>query len=108
MFRLEYDAYRSDLTSLQQGERTQMTLAKMAEIEKEVEAKQDRYERYREEVAVKLNFLSENKVKVMQKQLTLFQQSTSAYFAGNKAALESTIKQFAVPRDSSNHSLLSG
>ena len=32
----------------------------------------------------------------MQKQLLLFHNAVSAYFAGNQAALESTMKQFAI------------
>jgi len=35
-------------------------------------------------------------VKVMHKQLLLFQNAISAYFAGNKQALENCIKEFHV------------
>ena len=35
-------------------------------------------------------------VKVMHKQLLLFHNAVSAYFSGNSAALEATLKQFNI------------
>jgi hypothetical protein len=35
-------------------------------------------------------------VKVMHKQLLLFHNAISAYFSGNAAALEATLKQFSI------------
>ena len=41
-------------------------------------------------------------VKVMHKQLLLFHNATAAYFSGNQAALESTLKQFNIKLKSPN------
>ncbi|CAB1425399.1 unnamed protein product [Pleuronectes platessa] len=56
----------------------------------------DKYERLRSDVTIKLKFLEENKVKVMHKQLLLFHNAISAYFAGNQQQLEQTLIQFNV------------
>ena len=45
---------------------------------------------------IKLKFLDENRVKVMQKQLLLFHSAVGAYFSGNQTALESMMKQFLI------------
>ncbi|KAF4086437.1 hypothetical protein AMELA_G00106300 [Ameiurus melas] len=52
--------------------------------------------RLRSDVTIKLKFLEENKVKVMHKQLLLFHNAISAYFAGNQQQLEQTLRQFNV------------
>ena len=45
---------------------------------------------------IKLKFLDENRVKVMQNQLLLFHNAVAAYFSGNQTALEATMKQFSI------------
>eukprot|EP00058_Branchiostoma_floridae_P015492 XP_002600980.1 hypothetical protein BRAFLDRAFT_79183 [Branchiostoma floridae] len=81
--RVEYDAYRTDLEQL-------------VIIPSCCRAHKDKFDRLRGDVAVKLKFLEENKVKVMHKQLLLFHNAISAYFAGNQTALEATLKQFNI------------
>lgn len=86
--RLEYDAYLTHLESL--------PLAKhQHDIHKE------KFDKLRTTLTIKLGFLEENKVKVMQKQLLLFQNATSAYFSGDKQALENCVKtfHFKIPRE---------
>jgi arfaptin len=42
------------------------------------------------------------KVKVMHQQLILFHNAIAAYFAGNQAALDDTLKQFSIKLRSPN------
>lgn len=94
--RLEYDAYRTDLEELNLGPRDSLTLPKIDLAQHLHSLHKDKYERLRNDVTIKLKFLEENKVKVMHKQLLLFHNAVSAYFAGNQQQLELTLKQFNV------------
>nr|XP_020647543.1 arfaptin-2 isoform X1 [Pogona vitticeps] len=94
--RLEYDAYRTDLEELNLGPRDASTLCRLDAAQAHFQAHRAKYEKLRADVAVKLKFLEENKVKVMQKQLLLFHNAISAYFAGNQQQLEQTLKQFNI------------
>ncbi|KAF2879185.1 hypothetical protein ILUMI_26985 [Ignelater luminosus] len=91
--RIEYDAYRTDLESL-------MPKADGAvdfdEAQKNFEAHRQNFMKLRAEVTIKMKFLDENRIKVMHKQLLLFHNAISAYFSGNQAALEATLKQFNI------------
>ncbi|KAJ8280125.1 hypothetical protein GJAV_G00050810 [Gymnothorax javanicus] len=94
--RLEFDAYRADLEELNMGPRDAVTLARIETAQQQFHLHKDKYERLRSDVTIKLKFLEENKVKVMHKQLLLFHNAISAYFAGNQQQLEQTLKQFNV------------
>ncbi|XP_025084817.1 arfaptin-2-like isoform X2 [Pomacea canaliculata] len=94
--RLEYDAYRNELETLQLGPRENASTAKVEESRRKYEDHKIKFERLRSDVNIKLKFLEENKVKVMHKQLLLFHNAISAYFSGNAAALEATLKQFNI------------
>ncbi|XP_078078822.1 arfaptin-2-like isoform X2 [Mustelus asterias] len=94
--RLEYDAYRTDLEELNLGPRDSVTLPKIDLAQQLYLVHKEKYERLRSDVTIKLKFLEENKVKVMHKQLLLFHNAISAYFAGNQQQLEQTLKQFNV------------
>ena len=63
--------------------------------------RKEKFDKLRTTLTIKLGFLEENKVKVMQKQLLLFQNATSAYFSGDKQALENCVKtfHFKIPRE---------
>lgn len=91
--RIEYDAYRTDLESL-------MPKADGAvdfdEAQKSFESHRQNFMKLRAEVTIKMKFLDENRIKVMHKQLLLFHNAISAYFSGNQAALEATLKQFNI------------
>ncbi|KAF9406637.1 hypothetical protein HW555_013062, partial [Spodoptera exigua] len=108
--RVEYDAYRSELEA-SGGNPPELLLAN-------IERHRRHYERLRDDSAVKLKLLHENRVstaaparaltralarsptraltsvclqvKVMNKQLLLFHNAVSAYFSGNQVALEAT------------------
>ncbi|XP_026797596.1 arfaptin-2b isoform X5 [Pangasianodon hypophthalmus] len=94
--RLEFDAYRADLEELNMGPRDAMTVARIDAAQQQYQIQKDKYERLRSDVSIKLKFLEENKVKVMHKQLLLFHNAISAYFAGNQQQLEQTLKQFNI------------
>ncbi|XP_023332974.1 arfaptin-2 [Eurytemora carolleeae] len=94
--RVEFDAYKSDLDYYAVAPKTEINQIKMAETQAAFNNKKCEFEKLRSDVQIKLKFLDENRVKVMQKQLLLFHNAVSAYFSGNQAALESTMKQFAI------------
>ncbi|XP_067348845.1 arfaptin-2b isoform X4 [Channa argus] len=94
--RLEFDAYRSDLEELSLGPRDAVAMARIDAAQQQYHVHKDKYERLRSDATIKLKFLEENKVKVMHKQLLLFHNAISAYFAGNQQQLEQTLKQFSI------------
>ncbi|XP_051540288.1 arfaptin-2-like isoform X2 [Myxocyprinus asiaticus] len=94
--RLEFDAYRADLEELNLGPRDAVTITRIEAAQQQYQIHKDKYERLRSDVTIKLKFLEENKVKVMHKQLLLFHNAISAYFAGNQQQLEQTLKQFNI------------
>ncbi|XP_056592220.1 arfaptin-2b isoform X1 [Triplophysa dalaica] len=94
--RLEFDAYRADLEELNMGPRDAVTMARFEAAQEQYQIHKDKYERLRSDVTIKIKFLEENKVKVMHKQLLLFHNAISAYFAGNQQQLEQTLKQFNI------------
>ncbi|XP_010795567.1 arfaptin-2b isoform X4 [Notothenia coriiceps] len=94
--RLEFDAYRSDLEELSLGPKDAVAMARIDAAQQQYQVQKDKYERLRSDVIIKLKFLEENKVKVMHKQLLLFHNAISAYFAGNQQQLEQTLKQFNI------------
>ncbi|XP_035034498.1 arfaptin-2b isoform X3 [Hippoglossus stenolepis] len=94
--RLEFDAYRSDLEELSLGPRDAVAMARIDAAQQQYHVHKEKYERLRSDVIIKLKFLEENKVKVMHKQLLLFHNAISAYFAGNQQQLEQTLKQFNI------------
>ncbi|KAJ7995815.1 hypothetical protein DPEC_G00248500 [Dallia pectoralis] len=94
--RLEFDAYRADLEELSLGPRDAATMVRIEVAQQHYQVQRDKYERLRSDVTIKLKFLEENKVKVMHKQLLLFHNAISAYFAGNQQQLEQTLRQFNV------------
>ncbi|XP_066106927.1 arfaptin-2 [Saccopteryx bilineata] len=94
--RLEYDAYRTDLEELSLGPRDAGTRGRLENAQATFQAHRDKYEKLRGDVAIKLKFLEENKIKVMHKQLLLFHNAVSSYFAGNQKQLEQTLQQFNI------------
>ncbi|XP_075440274.1 arfaptin-2 isoform X2 [Ascaphus truei] len=94
--RLEYDAYRADLEELSLGPRDAVTLCRMEIAQQNFQTHRGKYEKLRGDVTIKLRFLQENKVKVMHKQLLLFHNAVSSYFAGNQQQLEASLQQFNI------------
>lgn len=116
VYRIEFDAYRMDLENTK-PEITQAA-SSLEETQRSYAHHKDLYEKLRGDVAVKMQFLDENRVsifmcfififlnfllidvaiqiKVMHKQLILLHNAIAAYFSGNAMALESTLKQFNI------------
>ncbi|WAR00344.1 ARFP1-like protein [Mya arenaria] len=95
--RLEFDAYRTDLEQQQAvAARDSANVARQEELKRKFDEQKEKYDKLRGDVAIKLKFLDENRIKVMHKQLLLFHNAISAYFSGNQAALEATLKQFNI------------
>merc|ERR1712115_704786 len=101
--RVEYDAYRTDLEFYAAAKETETNQQKMSETQLSFNKKKDEFEKLRSDVQIKLKFLDENRVKVMQKQLLLFHNAVSAYFSGNQTSLEATMKQFSIKVRSPNN-----
>ncbi|KAM8976461.1 arfaptin-2 isoform 1-T1 [Pelodytes ibericus] len=99
--RLEFDAYRADLEELSLGPRDAATLCRIEIAQQNFQAHRVKYEKLRGDVTIKLRFLQENKVKVMHKQLLLFHNAISSYFAGNQQQLEASLQQFNIKLSSS-------
>ncbi|KAJ6636191.1 Arfaptin-1 [Pseudolycoriella hygida] len=91
--RIEYDAYRMDLENAK-PEPTSPTVS--AESQKNYDKHKENYEKLRADITVKMQFLDENRIKVMHKQLVLLHNAVAAYFSGNAVALEGTLKQFNI------------
>uniref|UniRef100_A0A1L8DLP2 Putative arfaptin n=2 Tax=Nyssomyia neivai TaxID=330878 RepID=A0A1L8DLP2_9DIPT len=98
--RIEYDAYRSDLES----SKPEVTSPGSEEAQKSFMKHKEQYEKLRSDVAVKMQFLDENRIKVMHKQLVLLHNAISAYFSGNAQALEGTLRQFNIKQVKSPNS----
>ncbi|KAM5181983.1 arfaptin-2 isoform 2-T2 [Mantella aurantiaca] len=94
--RLEFDAYRADLEELSLGPRDAATLCRIEIAQQHFQIHRIKYEKLRGDVTIKLRFLQENKVKVMHKQLLLFHNAISSYFAGNQQQLEASLQQFNI------------
>lgn len=63
LFRIEYDAYRTDLEELNLGPRDANTLPKIEQSQHLFQIHKEKYDKMRSDVSVKLKFLEENKVK---------------------------------------------
>lgn len=59
-YRIEFDAYRSDLEVMKEGQRADLT--KMEDAQRNFNVHKEKFERLRADVNVKLKFLEENKV----------------------------------------------
>ncbi|PAA67738.1 hypothetical protein BOX15_Mlig023365g1 [Macrostomum lignano] len=97
--RVEFDAHRGDLDALSvrpSHGRTGAEVAKAEELKRQYEIRQQKFEQLRHDVRIKVQFLDENKIRVMQKQLRLFQSAVSAYFSGNQEALEAALRQINI------------
>lgn len=89
--RLEYDAERNSINFTSPTAQTSITYSS-----DKLELARVRYEQLREDVQIKMKFLEENSIKVLHKQLLLFNSAFASYSSGNTAALDSTLKQFSI------------
>lgn len=61
-FRIEYDAYRSDLEMLAQMPRTDSNTVRVDDAQQNYQRHKEEFEKLRSDVIVKLKFLDENRV----------------------------------------------
>lgn len=94
--RVEYDAYRLDVESLQISPRDASQTQKLNDAQQRYLVHKEKFENLRSDVAIKMKFLDENRVMVMHKQLLLFHKAITSYFSGNQTALDETMKQFSI------------
>ena len=62
IWRVEYDAYRSDLDYYREAPKTEVNQMKLGETESSFNAKKTEFEKLRSDVQIKLKFLDENRV----------------------------------------------
>lgn len=62
IYRIEYDAYRSDLEMLMQVPKSENSSAKLEETQRNFSIYKTSYEKLRDDVNIKLQFLDENRV----------------------------------------------
>lgn len=89
--RLEYDAERNSLNFISPTAQTSINYSSDT-----LELARMRYEQLKEDVQIKMKFLEENTIKVVHKQLLLFNGAFASYTSGNTAALDSTLKEFSI------------
>lgn len=89
--RLEYDAERNSISFSAPTPQTSITYSS-----DKIELSRTRYEQLREDVQIKIKFLEENTIKVMHKQLSLFNSAFASYSTGNTVALDATLRQFSI------------
>merc|ERR1711935_597262 len=90
--RVEFDAYRTNMEEVQMAPRRDMTGHKLREAQMQMDRARAEYERKRQDVAVKLQLLDENRIKVMRQQLVLLHSATVAYFNGAHDKLAESLK----------------
>ncbi|XP_055601266.1 arfaptin-2 [Uranotaenia lowii] len=97
--RIEFDAYRIDLANSKSNSPNNTP---NDDIQVQYEKYKTSYEKLRADVAIKMQLLDENRIKVMHKQLILLHNAIAAYYSGNAQLLESTLQQFNVKLKSFN------
>eukprot|EP00116_Pleurobrachia_bachei_P006189 sb/3466451/ len=81
--RIEYDAYRNEVTNLQNAPQTDANKNKLLEIQITYDDRKRKWERLMQDTHTKMNLLNENKNTVMKQQLEMFNSAVIAYFSGN-------------------------
>ena len=64
LYRVEYDAYRTDLEFYAAAKETETNQQKMTETQLCFDKKKDEFEKLRSDVQIKLKFLDENRVSI--------------------------------------------
>ncbi|CAF2112341.1 unnamed protein product [Rotaria magnacalcarata] len=86
--RIEYDAYRFDYeVSLTRNKSGEQISPADEYIQQQYQHFKQRYEKTKEDVAIKLKLLDENRILLMKQQLLLFHNAIGAYFSINRQQL---------------------
>lgn len=94
--RIEYDAYRNDISTLQNAVPTDITKNKMLELQVVFEDRKQKWEKLKSDTTTKMNLLHENKIGVMKSQLDLFNNAVIAYFSGNGDKLNEVLSEYHI------------
>uniref|UniRef100_A0A095A3Y3 Arfaptin-2 n=1 Tax=Schistosoma haematobium TaxID=6185 RepID=A0A095A3Y3_SCHHA len=115
--RIQYDAYRNEMNQTKSKKPnvnnnsdtvTPTTIALSGNsfatdlihdnhnLQSRLDAACGRYSQLRKAVLCKLEFLQENRLRVMQHQLVLLQNATSAFFSGNNQQLDQILNQYKI------------
>lgn len=101
--RLEYDSYKSELEAREQrsnpsssatGSSSAPGQLKLSQLRTACQQKQERLQRLKQDVAVKMQFLEENRVQTLRKHLLQLHAAMAHFFTGNDAALRDLIAKF--------------
>ncbi|CAL8079733.1 unnamed protein product [Calicophoron daubneyi] len=105
--RIEYDAYRKEVEALKAPKKPVQNTPAASRHAEETLARfttcELSFHSLKIAVDTKLRLLHENRIRVMQHQLLLLHNATSAYFSGNDEKLEQVMKQFNVKMKSPNN-----
>ncbi|KAK4472649.1 hypothetical protein MN116_003882 [Schistosoma mekongi] len=126
--RIEYDAYRNELNQAKNKKSTSDNVATTTtsgcstvlgtpvttdpipdnhNLQSRLDAASERYSQLKKVVLCKLEFLQENRLRVMQHQLVLLQNATSAFFSGNNQQLDQILTQYKIklssPQNGAKH-----
>lgn len=63
-YRVEYDAYRTDLELMSQAPKTDTNAARMEEAQQTFQQQKEHFEKLKSDVAIKIRFLDENRVSI--------------------------------------------
>ncbi|KAK5606248.1 hypothetical protein CRENBAI_024546 [Crenichthys baileyi] len=91
--RIEYDAYRVDLEELNMGPRDTNTVPKLEQAQKTFQGQREKYEKVRDDLAVKVKLVEENRVKVLHNQLWLLHSAVAAHCISCHSFLEKNMQQ---------------
>lgn len=94
--RIEYDAYRNEIDSLQKAPQNEQVKNKLLELQVIFEIRKSKWERLKNDTHTKLNLLNENKSNVMKQQLEMFNSAVVAYFSGNGDKLSEVLSEYHI------------
>ncbi|KAL5271339.1 hypothetical protein ACHWQZ_G001842 [Mnemiopsis leidyi] len=94
--RVEYDAYRNDIDTLQNGPQTESNKNKLLELQVIFENRRQKWEKLKSDTNTKLDLLGENRSMVMKTQLEMFNSAVIAYFSGNGDKLSEVLAEYHI------------
>jgi len=94
--RIEYDAYRNDIVTLETAPQTEANKNKLLELQVIFENRKQKWEKLKRDTNTKLDLLGENRSMVMKSQLEMFNAAVIAYFSGNGDKLSEVLAEYHI------------
>ncbi|XP_063689358.1 arfaptin-2-like isoform X1 [Bolinopsis microptera] len=94
--RIEYDAYRNDIVTLQNAPQTEANKNRLLELQVIFENRKQKWEKLKRDTNTKLDLLGENRSMVMKTQLEMFNSAVIAYFSGNGDKLSEVLAEYHI------------